>query len=144
MIVTQYYIDLLKAVGIFNRVRFNIKGDTTPTYLRTKALVMLYDGFPIRGIKILEKLQEDYNLNDKYTSNLLIASFLSANDYSNASATLGMLQFELKDNDAKFLNGVQLLQSMKLNSAKQSFTKQYKGFLIDFKMEGFDEFLESL
>jgi hypothetical protein len=144
LIVTQYYIDLLKAVGIFNRVRFNIKGDTTPTYLRTKALVMLYDGFPIRGIKILEKLQEDYNLNDKYTSNLLIASFLSANDYSNASATLGMLQFELKDNDAKFLNGVQLLQSMKLNSAKQSFTKQYKGFLIDFKMEGFDEFLESL
>jgi tetratricopeptide (TPR) repeat protein len=144
LIVTQYYIDLLKAVGIFNRVRFNIKGDTTPTYLRTKALVMLYDGFPIRGIKILEKLQEDYNLNDKYTSNLLIASFLSANDYSNASATLGMLQFELKDNDAKFLNGVQLLQSMKLNSAKQSFTKQYKGFLIDFKMEGFDKFLESL
>lgn len=144
LITTQYYVELLKAIGIFNRVRFDIQNDTSPTYLRTKALILLYDGYPLRGIKILEKLQEKYNLNDKYTSNLLIASFLSANDYSNASATLGMLQFELKDNDAKFLNGVQLLQNMKLNSAIQSFKKGYKGFLIDFKMEGLDEFLELL
>jgi hypothetical protein len=33
---------------------------------------------------------------------------------------------------------------MKFNTATQSFRKKYKGFLIDFKMEGFDEFLESL
>ena len=144
LIITQYYIDILKALGIFDRVDFHIKGENSPTYLRTKALVQLYDGYPVQSIKILEHLQDKYNLNDKYTSDLIIASFLRADDYSNASATLGMLQFELNDSDAKFLNGVQLLQSLKLNSARQSFRDKYKGFLIDFKMEGFDEYLESL
>ncbi|MCK5294557.1 MAG: hypothetical protein KAJ49_07895 [Arcobacteraceae bacterium] len=144
LIITQYYIDLLKGLGIFDRVDFHIKGEISPTYLRTKALVQLYDGYPVQSIKILEHLQEKYNLNDKYTSYLIIASFLRANDYSNASATLGMLEFELNDNDAKFLNGVQLLQSLKLNSARRAFKNKYKGFLIDFKLEGFDDYLESL
>jgi len=144
LIITQYYIDVLKGLGIFDIVDFHIKGETSPTYLRTKALVQLYDGYPIQSIKILENLQEKYNLNDKYTSYLLISAFLSANDYSNASATLGMLQFEQNDNDAKFLNGVQLLQSLKLNTANSSFKNKYKGFLIDFKLEGYDEYLESL
>lgn len=144
LLITQYYIDVLKGLGIFNRVDFQIKNELSPTYLRTKALIQLYDGYPIQSIKILENLQKEYQLNDKYTSYLIIASFLSANDYSNASATLSMLQFELDDNDAKFLNGIQLLQSLKLNSARRSFKHKYKGFLIDFKLEGFDQFLESL
>jgi hypothetical protein len=39
---------------------------------------------------------------------------------------------------------VQLLQGLKLKTARQSFKKKYTGFLIDFKLEGFDEYLESL
>ena len=144
LIITQYYIDVLKGLSIFNMVDFHIKGETSPTYLRTKALIQLYDGYPKQSIKILENLEKKYDLHDKYTSYLLIASFLSANDYSNASATLGILQFELNDSDAKFLNGIDLLQNLKLHSARQSFKNKYNGFLIDFKLEGFDEFLESL
>ena len=144
LIITQYYIDVLKGLGIFDIVDFHIKDETSPTYLRTKALIQLYDGYPVQSIKILENLQEKYNLNDKYTSYLLISSFLRAEDYSNASATLGMLQFEQNDNDAKFLNGVQLLQNLKLNTANSSFKDKYKGFLIDFELKNYDEYLESL
>jgi hypothetical protein len=143
-VITEYYIDILKAVGIFNKVDFRIQNDNTPTYLRTKALINLYDGYPVSSIKTIETIQEKYNLNDKNTFDLLIASYLSANDYSNASATLGMLQFELKDKDAEFLNGVQLLQSLKLNSAKLAFLNKYTGRLIDIKLEGLDEYIENL
>ena len=144
LIITEYYIDILKAVGIFNKVDFNIPNDNTPTYLRTKALINLYDGYAIESIKILEDIKDKYNLNDKYTYNLLVASYLSAGDYTNASATLTMLQFELKDENARFLNGVQLLQDLKLNSAKDSFRKPYTGRLIDFQLKGFDKYLEDL
>jgi len=144
LIITEYYIDILKAVGIFNKVNFNIPNDNTPTYLRTKALINLYDGYPIQSIKILEDIKNKYNLNDKYTYNLLVASYLSAGDYVNASATLTMMEFELKDDNARFLNGIQLLQDLKLNSAKSSFRKPYTGRLIDFELKGFDKYLEDL
>ena len=144
LVITEYYIDIIKAIGIFKKVNFQIANDNTPTYLRTKALINLYDGYPTQSIKILEKLKEQYNLNDKYTYNLLIASYLSANDYPNASATLTMMQFDLKDENARFLNGVQLLQDLKLNSAKSSFRKPYTGRLIDFELIGFDKYLEDL
>jgi len=144
LIITEYYIDILKAVGIFNKVNFNIPNDNTPTYLRTKALINLYDGYPIQSIKILEDIKSKYNLNDKYTYNLLVASYLSAGDYVNASATLTMMEFELKDDNARFLNGIQLLQDLKLNSAKSSFRKPYTGRLIDFQLKGFDKYLEDL
>ena len=143
-VITHFYIDLLKALGIFNKVNFEIKGEDAPSYLKTKALVQLYDGFPVQSIKILEELQAKYKLYDKYTTNLLAASFLEANDYSNALATLGMLQFEQDDVDARFLNGVQLLQNLKFNSAMQFFKTKYDGELIDFKIQGLDEYLESL
>jgi hypothetical protein len=144
LIITDYYIDLLKALGIFYKVNFEIKIANSPTYLRTKALINLYKGKPVNSIKIIEELQEKYKIDDKNTFTLLIASYLSVGDYSNASATLGMLQFELKDKDAKFLNAVQLLNNLKLSSAKQSLIKKYKGKLIDIKMKGFDKFLENL
>jgi len=144
LVITEYYIDIIKSIGIFNKVNFKIANDTSPTYLRTKALINLYDGYPTQSIKILEKLKEEYNLNDKYTYNLLIASYLSANDYPNATATLTMMQFDLKDENARFLNGVQLLQDLKLNSAKSSFRKAYTGRLIDFELIGFDKYLEDL
>ena len=144
MVITEFYIDILKSVGIFKKVNFEIKNDKSPTYLRTKALINLYDGYAVQSIKILEELKNKYKLDDKYTYNLLIASYLSANDYSNASITLAMMQFELKDTNAKFLNAVQLLQDLKLNSARSSFVKPYDGRLIDFKLEGFDAYLENL
>ena len=144
LVITEYYIDILKALGIFDIVNFQIKRNNSPTYLRTKALINLYDGYPIQSIKIIENLQEKYQLNDKSTFLLLVASYLSANDYSNATATLGMMQFELKNKDAKFLNGIELLHNLKLKSAKQAFKNKYEGKLIDFKLEGFDEFLENL
>ena len=144
LIITQYYIDVLKGLGIFDIVDFHIEGEKSPTYLRTKALVLLYDGYATQSIKILENLQDKYKFNDKYTTLMLIASYLSANDYSNASATLGTLQFELNDHDAQFLSAIELLQELKLNTARQFFKYKYKGDLIDFKMKGFDKYLESL
>ena len=144
LIITEYYIDILKSVGIFHQVNFKIQNDTSPTYQRTKALINLYDGYPIQSIKILENLRKKYNLNDKYTYNLLIAAYLSANDYSNASATLTMMQYDLKDENARFLNAIQLLQDLKINSAKLSFRKPYTGRLIDFELVGFDKYLENL
>lgn len=144
LLIVDYYLDVVRALGIFKKVDFVIENEQAPTYLRTKALVELYDGFAIRSIKILEKLQQEYNLNDKGTTEILIAGFLSAGDYSNALATLGMLQFEQNDPDSRYLNGVQLLQNMKLNSVLQFFKSKYDGDMIDFKIEGFDEYLESL
>lgn len=143
-IITQYYMDLLKGLGIFNLVDFNIAGNHSPSYQLTKAFVLLFDGYAKQSSRIIQNLQIKYNLNDKYTYYLAIACYLELNDYSNASATLGMLQFELHDNDAKFLNGVELIQNLKIYSAKQSFRKKFKGFLIDFKLVGIDDFLESL
>jgi len=144
LIITQYYFDVLKGLGIFDLVNVDIINETSPTYLRTKALMQLYKGHPVVSLNILEHLKEKYNLNDNYTSYLLIASLLSAGDYSNASATLDMLQFERNDKNAKFLNGVLLLQSLKLNSAISSFKEKYHGYLIDFKLENFNQYLESL
>ncbi|HFU74745.1 MAG TPA: hypothetical protein ENK66_00715 [Arcobacter sp.] len=144
MIITEYYMDVVKALGIFSKVDFNIEGEISPTYFKTKAYVELYKNQPVKSIKILEKLQNEYQLNDKSTTELLIAAFLSANDYSNAMATIGMLQFEQNDDDAKFINGVQLLQNMRLNSVLQFFNSKYDGDMIDFKIEGYEEYLESL
>jgi len=143
-IITQYYVDLLKGLGIFDLVDFNIDDEDAPTYQVTKAFVLLFDGYAKQSSKIIEHLQSKYKLNDRYTYYLAIACYLQMNDYSNASATLGMLQFELNDNDARFLNGVELIQSLKIYSAKQSFREKFKGFLIDFKLVGLDDFLESL
>ena len=57
---------------------------------------------------------------------------------------LGEIGFLYNDTDAKFLEGVSLIQDLKLNTAPQYFQKKFKGGLMDFKLEGFDEFLESL
>ena len=142
--ITNYYMNIVKALGVFNKIDFEIQGDISPTYLRTNALINLHHGKPIRSIKILENIQQKYNLYDKYTTEILISAFLSANDYANAFATVGMLQFEQADQDARFLSGVQLLQSLKLNGALQFFKSKYDGELIDFRIIGFDEYLESL
>ncbi len=143
-LLTQYYIEIVKSLGIYKKIDFNIKNERTPSYLRTKAIVQLYDGFPRATAKIIEALQRDYKLNDIYTLDLLSAAYLSMGDESNALATIGELQFEYNDSNAKFLSGVQLLQNLKFNSASQLFTKKYDGFFIDFELKNLDNFLESL
>ncbi|MDD2697819.1 MAG: hypothetical protein PHF17_03355 [Arcobacteraceae bacterium] len=143
-LITQYYIEIVKSLGIYKKIDFNIKNERTPSYLRTKAIVQLYDGFPKATARIMESLQKQYNLNDIYTLDLLSAAYLSMGDESNAMATIGELQFEYNDNNAKFLSGVQLLQNLKFNSASQLFTKKYDGFFIDFEVKNIDDFLESL
>jgi hypothetical protein len=143
-IITQYYIEIVKSLGIYKKIDFNIKNERTPSYLRTKAIVQLYDGFPRATVKIIESLQSDYKLNDIYTLDLLSAAYLSMGDESNAMATIGELQFEYHDNNAKFISGVELLQNLKFNSASQLFTKKYDGFFIDFELKNLDNFLESL
>jgi len=143
-LITQYYIEIVKSLGIFKKIDFNIKNERTPSYLRTKAIVQLYDGFPTATARIMESLQTQYKLNDIYTLDLLSAAYLSMGDESNAMATIGELQFEYNDSNAKFISGVQLLQNLKFNSASQLFTKKYEGFFIDFELENIDNFIESL
>jgi hypothetical protein len=143
-LLTQYYIEIVKSLGIFKKIDFNIKNERTPSYLRTKAIVQLYDGFPNSTVRIMESLQNQYNLNDIYTLNLISAAYLSMGDESNALATMGELQYEYNDNNAKFISGVQLLQNLKFYSALQLFTKKYDGFFIDFELENIDSFIESL
>ncbi|MBI3874033.1 MAG: hypothetical protein HY307_03395 [Arcobacter sp.] len=143
-LITQYYIEVVKSLGVFKKIDFDIKNERTPSYLRTKAIVQLYDGFPKATIKIMELLRNEYKINDIYTMDLLIAAYLSAGDESNALAKLGELQFEFNDKNAKFISAVQLLQNLKTNSAAGLFATKYDGFFIDFEMQKLDDFLESL
>ena len=144
ILITQYYTDLLKALGLFNRADFNMDSNITPTYLRTKALKLLHDGHPKKALKLLESLQKEYKLEDKYTMYLIVACYLDDNNYEEASIQISLIKGLLNDSGADFLSGVQLIQELKISSAKQFITKPYLDDMIDFKLEGFDKFLEKL
>lgn len=144
VLITQYYTDMLKALGLFYKADFSMKSNVTPTYLRTKALKKLYDDKPKEALKILENIQKEYKLEDKYTMYLVVAALLDDGKYNEASLQISLIKGLLKDDGADFLTGVQLVQELKINSAKQFFKKPYIDDLIDFKLEGFDKFLESL
>ncbi|WP_419767319.1 tetratricopeptide repeat protein [Arcobacter sp.] len=144
ILITQYYVDLLKALGLFNKADFSMQSNITPTYLRTKALKLLHDGYPKKALNLIETLQSEYKLEDKYTMYLVVASYLDDNRYNDASVQISLIKGLLKDSGADFLTGVQLIQELKISSAKQFFLKPYLDDMIDFKIEGFDKFLESL
>ena len=144
LIITDYYITILKALGIFNRTDFNIENNKSPSYLRTKAIIQLYNGKPSETIKIIEYLQNEYNLQSIDSYYLLIAALFSSGKNELAYATLTEIEFLYKDKDAKFLSGIRLLQDMKLNSAPQYFRDKLKGNLIDIRLKNFDNFLEEL
>lgn len=144
LIVTQYYVDLLKGLGLFNRAELNIDGSHTPSYLRTKAFNDLHMGNPRATVNILEYLQETYKLEDKYTLYLIVAGLLEDGRYNDASVQISLIKAILNDSGADFLTGVQLIQDLKLGSAKQYFNKPYLDTLIDFQLIGFDEYLEAL
>ena len=144
LIITRYYVDILKGLGIFSKADMKIFGKTTPSYLRTKALRDLHFNSPDEAIKTLEYLQTEYKLEDKYTMYLMVAALLEAGRYNDASIQISLIKAILNDQDADFLTAIQLIQELKIPSAKQFLVEPYLDSLIDFKLVGFDEYLESL
>ena len=144
LVITRYYIDILKALGILPNADLRISGGNSPSYLRTTALGDLYLGSPDETIKTLEYLQSEYKLEDKYTMYLIVAALLEAGRYNDASLQISLIKAILNDQDADFLTAVQLIQELKISSAKQFLNNPYFDSLIDFKLIGFDEYLESL
>jgi len=144
LVITSYYIDMLKALSLFSKAQLDITGKTSPSYLRTKALLKLHSNKPEETISILEKLQEEFGLEDKYTMYLIVAALLEANKYADASVQISLIKAILNDQDADFLTGVQLIQDLKISSARQYFKGPYFDSLIDFSLQNFDQYLESL
>lgn len=144
LVITDYYLDTLRALGLFKRTDFNIENNNNPAYLRTKALVNLYNNKPKETIKIIEKIQKEYDLESIDSFYILIAGFFSSGQRELGYATLTEIELLFKDKDAKFLSGIRLLQDLKLNSAPQYFRDNLKGKLIDIRLNNFDDFLEEL
>ena len=69
---------------------------------------------------------------------------LEAGRYNDASIQISLIKVILNDPDADFLTAIQLIQDLKISSAKQFLLQPYLDSLIDFKLIGFDEYLESL
>lgn len=144
LIVTEYYMDVLKSIGLFTKASFIVDDKITPSYLRTKAVKELYNGNSDNTLNILEKLQNIYKLEDKYTMYLIVAALLDQGKYNEASIQISLIKAILNDNGADFLSGVQLIQDLKISSAKQYFHEKYLDDFIDFKLVNIDKFLESL
>lgn len=143
-IISRYYIEILKATGLFYNADFTVIGRKTPTYLKTKALRDLYMNKSKESIKTIEYLQNEYKIEDRDTMYLLVASLLQEGRYNDASIQISLIKAILNDQDADFLTAVQLIQELKITSAKQYLNYPYKDSLIDFRLVGFDEYLESL
>jgi tetratricopeptide (TPR) repeat protein len=130
-IITSFYFDLLKAIGLFHRADFSQNGEQSATYLRTKVLVDLHFNKSKEALSILDQLQKSYKLEDKYTMFLVVAAYLNGGKYNEASLQISLIKAVLNDNDANFLTGVQLIQELKLNSVSQYFKKPYMDSIID-------------
>ncbi len=144
LIITKFYVDILKGLGLFASADLRIVGNKTPSYLRIKALVDLHQGRPNESIKTLEYLQNEYKLEDKYTMYLMVAGLLEAKRYNDALMQITLIKTMMNDADADFLTAIQLMQELKISSAKQFFNQPYLDSFIDFKLGGFDDYLESL
>lgn len=144
LVITKYYVDILKALGLFSKADFNIHSKKLPSYLRTKALRDLHYGSSDETIKTLEYLQKEYGLEDRYTMYLMVAALLESGRYNDASIQISLIKAILNDADADFLTAVQLIQELKFSSAKQYMKEPYHDALIDFRLIGFDDYLESL
>jgi len=144
LVITDYYLDTLKALGLFHNTDFTIPNHNEPSYLRTKAIVNLYENNPEKSIDIIENLQKNYNLQSVDSYYILAAAQLAAKKEQFAYTTLSEIELIYKDKDARFLSGVRLLQDLKLGSAPQYFIDKLKGKMIDFRIKKLDDFLESL
>ena len=144
LVITDYYFDILRALGLFDRTNFTIPKNETPSYLRTKAIVKLYRDEPKIAIDIIEDIQNRYNIQSVDTFYILCAALFSSGQTELAYAVLSEIELLYNDKDAKFLSGIRLLQDMKLNSAQQYFQYKLNGKLIDFRLNNLDDFLESI
>lgn len=144
VLITEFYFDVLKGLAFFDRANFNIDNHYSPSYLRTKAIQLLHSNNANASIAILEYLQNRYDLKDKFTLYLIVAAYLQLQEYNEASLQISLIKALINDSDANFLNGVQLIQELKINSAKQFFVHPYYDTYIDFELIGFDNFLETM
>lgn len=142
LLVTDFYMDMLKSVGMVSFANFDIFGENSPTYLRTQALKEIHIGNPKIALDILEKLQVDYKMEDKFTFYLQVAAYLQAGMPQEAVLTISLIKALLKDNGADYLTGVLLINELKLSTISQYFKAPYEDALIDFELVGFDDFLE--
>lgn len=143
-IVTKYYFDMIKAVGLFDKADFLIAGSSEPSYLKTRAYVQLHRQNPADCLKILDYLQKKYTLEDASTMYLQVAAMLEAKRYNDASMQITLLKTTLDDESADFLLGVTLLGELKTSGLMQYFREPYKDSLIDFEIENIDNLLENL
>ncbi len=143
-LIIEFYIDILKGLAIFDRANFEMTNSNAPSYLRTRAIEFLHEEKAKETIKILDNLRSEYNLEDRYILYLKVAAYLEENRYNDALLEISLVKALLNDSNADFLNGVQLIQELKINSAIQFFRFPYEDTYIDFELVGFDKFLESL
>lgn len=144
VVVTRFYMDVLKSIGLFTKASFIVDDNKTPSYLRTKSVKDLYMKNSKETLSILDALQKQFKLEDKFTMYLIVAALLDQNRYNEASIQISLIKAILNDRGADFLSGVQLIQDLKISSAKQYFKDKYTDDLIDFRLEKIDQFLESL
>jgi hypothetical protein len=144
LIITDFYMDTLRALGLFDITDFNIQGDISPSYLRTYAIVNLYKDKPEQTIRVVKLLQKKYNLDSVDSFYILAAGMLCSGQKDLAYGILTQLDLMYSDFDARFLAGVRLLQEKKFNTAPQYFRSKLYGNFIDFRLDKFDNFLESL
>lgn len=144
LITSKYYIDILKAFGVFSRVDFNIDGNNNPSYLVTKAYSDLYLSKPLTSIETLKRLKDEFGYENRFTMYLSTASFLESLRPEEASIQISLIKAFYKDKDTDFLTAIQLLQNMNISSAKQFLVNKYNNPYIDFRIVGFEEFMLSL
>jgi len=143
-VITDFYLDALQALGLFYTTDFKVPNEESPTYLRTKALVDLYNEEGENSISLITTLQKEYGLQSTDSYYILAAAYLQTKQKELAYVTLSEIELIYNDRDAKFLSGIRLIQDLKLNSAPQYYYHKLEGKLIDFRIVGFDDFLESL
>ena len=144
LITSKYYIDILRAFGVFSRVDFNIDGNNNPSYLVTKAYSDLYLSKPLNSIETLKRLKDEFGYENRFTMYLSTASFLESLRPEEASIQISLIKAFYKDKDTDFLTAIQLLQNMNISSAKQFLVNKYNNPYIDFRIVGFEEFMLSL
>lgn len=144
LITSLYYIDILKALGIFSRADFYIPKESSPLYLLTDAYSSLYLGKANESINILNRLKNEYNIENRFTMYLLVASYLEAKRREEASIQITLIKAFYNDTDTDFLTAIQLIQTLNINAAIQFLNKAYNNQFISFDIIGFDEFMLSL
>jgi hypothetical protein len=144
LVISDFYLDALHALGIFYNINYTIPNETAPSYLRTKAIIDLYKDKGDETIELISRLHKNYKLESTDSYYILAAAYLQTKQKQLAYITLSEIELIYNDRDAKFLSGIRLIQDLKLNSAPQYFYFRLQGKLIDFRLVGFNEFLESL